>query len=144
MVSHILFLFNAYGQNSITIGVLALNPHGGENGLFGQNEENKFIKPAIEKAKSDGIRALGPLVPDTAFVESNLQSIDAFVCMYHDQGLIPLKTLAFNSAINITLGLPIIRTSVDHGTALDIAWKGLADTKSLYHAIKVASKLSKS
>ena len=107
------------------IAVLGLNPHCGESGLFGRNEESRIIEPAIKKSVQIGLNVDGPLSPDTAFVSSNLETYDAFVCMYHDQGLIPLKMLAFDSAVNVTLGLPIIRTSVDHGTALDISWKGL-------------------
>lgn len=126
------------------IGVLGLNPHCGESGLFGCNEESTIIQPAIEKAKQAGIDLVGPLAPDTAFVASNLNAIDAFVCMYHDQGLIPLKMLAFDSAVNVTLGLPIIRTSVDHGTALDIAWKGIAKSSSLVESICLASLMCQS
>ena len=84
---------------------------------------------------------IGPLAPDTAFIKQNLERFDAFICMYHDQGLIPLKLLSFDSAVNVTLGLPIIRTSVDHGTALDIAWKGLVDSSSLLEAVSLASAL---
>jgi 4-hydroxythreonine-4-phosphate dehydrogenase len=126
------------------IAVLGLNPHCGESGLFGRNEESMIIKPAIEKAKQDGLNIAGPLAPDTAFVKSNLDAYDAFVCMYHDQGLIPLKLLAFDSAVNVTLGLPIVRTSVDHGTALDIAWKGVAKSSSLIQSICLAALICRS
>jgi len=129
-------------SRNLKLGVLGLNPHGGENGLFGSGEEERIIKPAIEKARKAGIDVVGPLAPDTAFIESNRKYIDAYVCMYHDQGLIPLKMLAFDSAVNMTLGLPIIRTSVDHGTALDIAWKGIASPLSLIKAIELASKMA--
>lgn len=126
------------------IGVLGLNPHCGESGLFGLNEESRIIEPAIKKAEQTGMNVEGPLAPDTAFVSSHLDTYDAFVCMYHDQGLIPLKMLAFDSAVNVTLGLPIIRTSVDHGTALDIAWKGMAKSSSLIQSICLASLMCRS
>jgi len=126
------------------IGVLGLNPHCGESGLFGLNEESRIIEPAIKKAEQTGMNVEGPLAPDTAFVSSHLDTYDAFVCMYHDQGLIPLKMLAFDSAVNVTLGLPIIRTSVDHGTALDIAWKGIAKSSSLIQSICLASLMCRS
>jgi 4-phospho-D-threonate 3-dehydrogenase / 4-phospho-D-erythronate 3-dehydrogenase len=123
--------------------VCGLNPHAGENGLFGNGEEERFIIPAIEKARQLGIDIEGPLPPDTAFLPRKRKSTDVFVCMYHDQGHIPVKALAFDSAVNTTLGLPIIRTSVDHGTALDIAWQGKATPASLYSALRLAVKLSK-
>lgn len=121
--------------------VCALNPHSGEHSLFG-NEERIFIEPAIAKAKQEDINCEGPLPPDTAFIPSRISKTDAYICMYHDQGLIPFKMLSFNTGVNVTLGLPIVRTSVDHGTAFDIAWKGLANPSSLIHAIKLAIKLS--
>jgi len=123
------------------LAVCGLNPHGGENGLFGNEEEENLIIPAIEKARGEGMELLGPLPPDTAFTPSIRKSIDAYVCMYHDQGLIPVKALAFEEAVNVTLGLPIIRTSVDHGTALDIAWQGKADPSSLKSAVRLAVKM---
>lgn len=126
---------------SIRLGVLGLNPHNGESGLFGLNEEATIIEPALKAARGLDISVVGPLAPDTAFIQANRDRLDAFVCMYHDQGLIPLKLLAFDSAVNVTLGLSITRTSVDHGTALDIAWKGLASDTSLQSAIQLASKL---
>lgn len=119
-----------------------LNPHAGENGLFGQREEERFIMPAIESARSAGIQVEGPLPPDTAFLAWRRAQTDAFICMYHDQGHIPLKALAFDSAINTTLGLPVIRTSVDHGTAFDIAWQGRANPNSLFEAVALAARLS--
>lgn len=118
-----------------------LNPHAGENGLFGQREEERFIIPAIEAARAAGIHIEGPLPPDTAFLAWRRKQTDAFICMYHDQGHIPLKALAFDSAINTTLGLPVIRTSVDHGTAFDIAWQGKANPNSLFEAVALAAKL---
>ncbi|NQU39732.1 MAG: 4-hydroxythreonine-4-phosphate dehydrogenase PdxA [Lentisphaerae bacterium] len=121
--------------------VCGLNPHAGEHGLFGDGEEERIIAPAIAIARERGLQVEGPLPPDTAFLPQRRKTTDAYICMYHDQGLIPLKMLAFDSAINITLGLPIIRTSVDHGTALDIAWQGRANPNSLFEAIKLAAWL---
>jgi len=122
--------------------VCGLNPHAGEGGLFGNHEEQNFIIPAIERARADGAVIEGPLPPDTAFLDWRREQTDAHICMYHDQGLIPLKTLAFDRAINITLGLPIVRTSVDHGTALDIAWQHKANPRSLFEAVSLAARLS--
>jgi 4-hydroxythreonine-4-phosphate dehydrogenase len=124
------------------IGVCGLNPHAGEHGLFGQGEEEKFVAPAVAEAKRRGMDATGPLVPDAAFTEGVRKKFDAFVCLYHDQGHIPFKMLAFDTGVNLTLGLPIIRTSVDHGTAFDIAWQGKADPTSLYSAIHIAAQLA--
>lgn len=121
--------------------VCGLNPHAGEGGLFGNREEERFIIPAIEIARQRGITVEGPLPPDTAFLPARRKRTDAFVCMYHDQGHIPLKALSFETAVNTTLGLPIVRTSVDHGTALDIAWKKFdADPTSMLQAIALATK----
>lgn len=124
------------------IAVCGLNPHAGEHGLFGQGEEEKFVVPAVAEAKKRGIDATGPLVPDAAFTDGLRKQFDAFVCLYHDQGHIPFKMLAFDTGVNLTLGLPIIRTSVDHGTAFDIAWQGKADPTSLYSAIHIAAQLA--
>lgn len=124
------------------LGILGLNPHAGEHGLFGNREEERFIIPAMELARERGIEVEGPLPPDTAFLPAKRRSTDAFVCMYHDQGHIPLKALAFDNAVNTTLGLPIIRTSVDHGTACDIAWQGKANGGSLFEAVKLAAQLA--
>lgn len=124
------------------ITVCGLNPHAGEGGLFGRREEEQIILPAIQQASIKGIAAVGPLPPDTAFLPSYRAETDCYVCMYHDQGLIPLKTLAFDTAVNTTLGLPIVRTSVDHGTALDIAWQGKASYSSMQHAIDLAIRLT--
>ena len=121
------------------IGVLGLNPHAGEHGLFGEEEEQVII-PAIEAARAKGFEVEGPIPPDTAFLPAKRRATDFFVCMYHDQGHIPLKALAFDNAVNTTLGLPIIRTSVDHGTALDIAGQGKANPGSLFEAVKLALK----
>lgn len=124
------------------IAVCGLNPHAGEHGLFGAQEEERFIVPAIDKARTRGIDAEGPLPPDAAFVPSKRRQVDAYVCMYHDQGHIPFKMLAFDTGVNITLGLPMIRTSVDHGTAFDIAWTGRANPTSLYQAVLWAARLA--
>jgi 4-phospho-D-threonate 3-dehydrogenase / 4-phospho-D-erythronate 3-dehydrogenase len=126
------------------IAVCGLNPHAGEHGLFGRGEEERIITPAIEAAREKGIEVEGPLPPDTAFIATKRKIVDAYVCMYHDQALIPLKALAFDSAVNTTLGLPVPRTSVDHGTACDIAWQGKANPNSLFEAVKLAVKLAAS
>jgi 4-hydroxythreonine-4-phosphate dehydrogenase len=124
------------------IGVAGLNPHAGEGGIFG-NEEKDIIKPAVDEAKKQGINVQGPLSPDAIFYLAKLGMFDIVVAMYHDQGLIPLKLLSFNRSVNVTLGLPIIRTSVDHGTGFDIAGKGWANPQSLIQAIKVATHFAK-
>jgi 4-hydroxythreonine-4-phosphate dehydrogenase len=124
------------------LGVCGLNPHAGEHGLFGNREEEKFVAPAVAEARRKGIDANGPLVPDAAFTANVRKKFDAIVTLYHDQGHIPFKMLAFDTGVNTTLGLPIIRTSVDHGTAFDIAWQGKADPTSLYCAIHLAAGLS--
>jgi len=121
------------------IGVLGLNPHAGEHGLFGAEEEAVII-PAINAARAKGFDVEGPIPPDTAFLPNKRKETDLFVCMYHDQGHIPLKALCFDKAVNTTLGLPIVRTSVDHGTALDIAGQGKANPNSLFEAVKLALK----
>ncbi|MEI7946034.1 MAG: 4-hydroxythreonine-4-phosphate dehydrogenase PdxA [bacterium] len=125
------------GKMQPRIGVLAFNPHAGEGGLFG-DEEVRVIQPAIEHVRKEGINALGPLVPDTAF----LTHYDAVVAMYHDQGLIPFKMAAFDSGVNVTLGLPIIRTSPDHGTAFNIAWQGIAKPDSFKSAVLLAAQMA--
>lgn len=124
------------------LALLGLNPHAGENGLFG-DEEARLIEPAIEILRAEGIDLVGPLSADTAFIPAVRQNIDGYIAMYHDQGLIPLKTLAFDEAVNITLGLPIIRTSVDHGTAYDLARQGTAQVTSLYAACDAALRLAR-
>lgn len=123
--------------------VLGLNPHAGEHGLFGNFEEERLIAPAVAAAREAGLIIEGPIPPDTAFVPEKRRTVDAFICMYHDQGHIPLKALAFDTAVNTTLGLPIIRTSVDHGTACDIAWQGKARGSSLFEAVRMAAKLAR-
>ncbi|MDD5773122.1 MAG: 4-hydroxythreonine-4-phosphate dehydrogenase PdxA [bacterium] len=132
-----------FGKKKPLIAVCSLNPHGGEGGLFG-GEEAEFIEPAIKKAKKENIRVEGPFASDTLFVKANQGMYDAVIVMYHDQGLIPLKMASFGNAVNITLGLPFIRTSVDHGTAFDIAGKGIAGTGSMEAAIKLATQMVKS
>ncbi len=128
------------GINNPRIAVAGLNPHAGESGLCGK-EEIKAILPAVRKAQAKGIEVSGPYSPDVVFYRANKGDFDIVVCMYHDQGLIPFKMLAFNRGVNMTVGLPFIRTSPDHGTAFDIAWKNMADPSSLLEAIKLASKL---
>lgn len=123
------------------IVVLGLNPHAGEHGLFGDREEERFIEPAVSAASARGWNIEGPIPPDTAFLKKRLAETDCFVCMYHDQGHIPVKALAFDKSVNTTLGLSIPRTSVDHGTALDIAWQGVADPSSMFEAVKLNVKL---
>ena len=125
------------------IGVAGLNPHAGESGIFGQ-EEIKIIKPAVEEAQKLGIDVKGPISPDAIFFLANSGMFDLVVAMYHDQGLIPLKLLAFNRSVNVTIGLPFVRTSVDHGTGFDIAGKGWANPQSLIEAVKVAAHFCKS
>jgi len=123
------------------IAVCGLNPHAGEHGLFG-SEDIEHVAPAIEAAVADGIEATGPHPADTVFYQAvHRGRYDAIVCMYHDQGHAPMKLLAFDTAVNVTLGLPIVRTSVDHGTAFDIAWTGQAFTSSVQHAVDYARKL---
>ena len=124
------------------LGVCGLNPHAGEHGLFGNREEENFVGPAVKLARERGIQIEGPLVPDAVFTTGQRKNYDVIVTLYHDQGHIPFKMLAFDTGVNITLGLPIIRTSVDHGTAFDIAWQGKADPTSLYSAINVAADLA--
>jgi 4-hydroxythreonine-4-phosphate dehydrogenase len=124
------------------LGVCGLNPHAGEHGLFGRREEERFVAPAVKRARRKGIDASGPLVPDAVFTSGQRKKYDAIVTLYHDQGHIPFKMLAFDTGVNVTLGLPIIRTSVDHGTAFDIAWQGKADATSLFSAIRVAAELA--
>lgn len=122
--------------------VCGLNPHAGENGLFGDREEERIIVPAVRAALARGLDVTGPVPPDTAFTPARRKEFDAVVCMYHDQGHIPVKMIAFESAVNTTLGLPVIRTSVDHGTAFDIAWQGKASPGSLFSAVRLAAKLA--
>jgi 4-phospho-D-threonate 3-dehydrogenase / 4-phospho-D-erythronate 3-dehydrogenase len=122
------------------IAVSSLNPHAGEEGLFGDEEATR-IAPAVAAALGEGIDVHGPFPNDTLFHQALAGAYDAVVAMYHDQGHIALKTVGFDRAVNVTLGLPIVRTSVAHGTAFDIAWKGLADPASLIAAVRVAARL---
>jgi 4-hydroxythreonine-4-phosphate dehydrogenase len=128
-----------FGIENPKIAVAGLNPHAGEGGMFG-DEEERIILPAIKLAQSQGLVARGPYPPDTIFNQAQKGFYDAVICMYHDQGLIPFKMIHFNDGVNTTLGLPIIRTSVDHGTAYDIAGQGKADPGSLTAAIKMAAE----
>lgn len=126
------------------IGVCAINPHAGENGLFGYGEEAEKITPAIEKLQADGIDARGPLPADTAFFLAGRGDYDLIVAMYHDQGHGPVKVLGIEAGVNITVGLPVIRTSVDHGTAFDIAGKGIVEVGSMIEALRQAAEMSPS
>ncbi len=130
-----------FGISNPRIAVAGFNPHAGEQGLFG-DEEHCLILPAITRAKTQGIRCSGPHPADTIFAKAIKGAFDGIVALYHDQGLIPLKTVAFGHCVNITVGLPILRTSVDHGTAFDIAGKGVADPTSLVDAIVMAAQLA--
>ncbi|MGH9892073.1 MAG: PdxA family dehydrogenase, partial [bacterium] len=131
-----------FGIRRPRIAVAGLNPHAGEDGIFGP-EEKRWILPAVRAARKKGIRAEGPFAADSLFHRAARGDYDAVVCMYHDQGLIPLKLLHFFGAVGLTLGLPIIRTSVDHGTAYDIAGKDQADPASMKEAILLAAELAK-
>ncbi len=124
------------------IGVAGLNPHAGEHGLFGR-EEIDAIEPAIAECRAEGIDVTGPFPGDTIFVRATRGAVDVVIACYHDQGLIPVKLLAFGQAVNVTIGLPIIRTSVDHGTAFDIAGQGIADHGSMVAAVLLAAKLAR-
>jgi 4-hydroxythreonine-4-phosphate dehydrogenase len=122
------------------MAVAGLNPHAGEAGMFGDEEENA-IAPAVRDAKKEGIPVTGPFPPDTLFYRAARGEFDLVVSMYHDQGLIPLKLLAFETGVNVTVGLPIVRTSPDHGTAYEIAWQGRADPSSMAEAMRLATEL---
>ncbi len=134
-------LIRQFGIPEPRLAVLALNPHAGENGLFG-DEETRLIEPAIAAARTAGIAADGPHSADTLFYFAARGDYDAVICMYHDQGLIPLKLLHFEDAVNVTLGLPIVRTSVDHGTAYNLAGTGTASTASLIAALQMADRMA--
>lgn len=129
------------GYERPRIAVAGLNPHAGEHGLFGE-EEVREIGPAIGKCRSEGIDVTGPEPPDTVFLKASQGAFDLVVAMYHDQGHIPLKLLDFQGGVNVTVGLPFVRTSVDHGTAFDIAGQGVADPSSLLRALEVADRLT--
>jgi 4-hydroxythreonine-4-phosphate dehydrogenase len=130
-----------FGLKRPRLAVLALNPHAGEGGLFG-DEEKRHIAPAVAAARAEGIVASGPHSADTLFWFAVQGQYDAVICMYHDQGLIPLKLLHFDDGVNVTLGLPIVRTSVDHGTAYDLAGTGQASPASLIAAVKMAAVMA--
>ena len=131
-----------FGLKSPKLAIAGLNPHAGENGYLG-NEEKLFIEPAVKKLQSKGMNINGPFPADTLFHEQAREKYDAIICMYHDQALIPLKTIAFHRGVNVTLGLPFVRTSPDHGTAFDIAGTGKANSGSLLAAILLAQKMAK-
>jgi len=130
-----------FGTPSPRIAVAGLNPHAGEHGLFG-TEEQRVIAPAIAQCRARGANVAGPFPADTLFVRASRGEFDVVVACYHDQGLIPVKLLAFGRAVNVTLGLPIVRTSVDHGTAFDIAGQGVADPGSMIAAVLLAARLA--
>jgi 4-hydroxythreonine-4-phosphate dehydrogenase len=129
------------GFDEPRIAVCGLNPHAGEHGMFG-TEDQRTIAPAIEAARAKGIAASGPHAADTVFLQAWRGAYDLVVAMYHDQGHIPMKLLDFEGTVNVTLGIPIIRTSVDHGTAFDIAGKGLADARSMKAAMRLAARMA--
>ena len=131
-----------FGVAAPRIAVAGLNPHAGEHGLFGREEETAIV-PAIAAARGRGIDVSGPFPADTVFVRARRGEFDVVVACYHDQGLIPVKLVAFGEAVNVTLGLPIVRTSVDHGTAFDIAGKGIADPQSMIAAVLLAARLAR-
>jgi 4-hydroxythreonine-4-phosphate dehydrogenase len=135
-------LRDKFGIAKPRLALAGLNPHAGESGSMGE-EDAAIVAPAVARLRSMGIDARGPLPPDTMFHAEARQTYDAAICMYHDQALIPIKTLDFDSGVNVTLGLPIIRTSPDHGTAFDIAGKGTAKPDSLIAALKMAATMAK-
>jgi 4-hydroxythreonine-4-phosphate dehydrogenase len=130
-----------FGAEARRIALCGVNPHAGESGLFGA-EERDVLRPAIEALRGEGIDVAGPFPADSLFVRATKGEFDAVIAAYHDQGLIPVKLLAFGRAVNVTLGLPFVRTSVDHGTGFDIVERGCADGGSLLEAIKVAAELA--
>jgi 4-hydroxythreonine-4-phosphate dehydrogenase len=129
------------GIPSPRVAVAGLNPHAGEEGLLG-SEEEEIIRPAVRECAAGGIAVSGPYPGDTVFYRAAAGEFDAVVAMYHDQGLAPLKALSFADAVNVTLGLPIVRTSVGHGTAFDIAGRGVADPGSLLAAVSLAARMA--
>jgi len=130
------------GTTAPRIAVCGINPHAGENGLFGRGEEAEKVAPAIERARAEGIDAIGPLPADTTFFRAVRGDFDLVVAMYHDQGHCPVKVLGLDAGVNITIGLPVVRTSVDHGTAFDIAGTGAADERSLVEALRQAAEMA--
>ena len=130
-----------FGYAAPRLAVAGLNPHAGEHGIMG-HEDEQVLRPAVDAQRARGIDVAGPLPGDTVFVRAVNGEFDAVVACYHDQGLIPVKLLAFGEAVNVTLGLPIVRTSVDHGTAYDIAGRGVADPSSMIAAVRLAARLA--
>ena len=132
----------AAGIAAPRIAVCGINPHAGEHGLFGRGEEEAQVAPGVARARAAGIDALGPLPADTTFFRAVRGDFDLVVAMYHDQGHCPVKVLGLDAGVNITIGLPVVRTSVDHGTAFDIAGTGVADERSLVEALRQAGQLA--
>ncbi|HUT99158.1 MAG TPA: 4-hydroxythreonine-4-phosphate dehydrogenase PdxA [bacterium] len=141
-IVHVARLFRAFLGKKLDreprLALCGLNPHAGDFGVIG-DEEERIVVPAAEELRADGLDISGPLAADTLFTEKNLSRFDGFIALYHDQGLIPVKLLAFDSAVNVTLGLPFLRTSPSHGTAFDIAGKGMSDIESIISAFSVVS-----
>ena len=129
-----------FGIADPKLALAGLNPHAGEGGVIG-DEDDRVLAPAVARARARGIAIAGPIPGDTVFVRASRGEFDCVIACYHDQGLIPVKLLAFGSAVNVTIGLPIIRTSVDHGTAFDIAGKGVADAGSMIAAVRLAAEM---
>jgi 4-hydroxythreonine-4-phosphate dehydrogenase len=130
------------GTSKPRLALAGVNPHAGEHGLFG-DEETRILQPALEKLRRARLAVTGPHSPDTVFHHAARGDFDAVICPYHDQGLIPFKLIAFHTGVNVTLGLPLIRTSPDHGTALDLAGRGLADHRSMLAAVQLACRLTR-
>ncbi len=132
---------SSFGVARPQLALAGLNPHAGEGGVIG-DEDDRVLAPAVQRARDLGIEISGPIPGDTVFVRASRGEFDCVIACYHDQGLIPVKLLAFGSAVNVTIGLPIIRTSVDHGTAFDIAGKGVADAGSMIAAVRLAAQMA--
>jgi 4-hydroxythreonine-4-phosphate dehydrogenase len=130
-----------FGYPAPRIALAGLNPHAGEHGLLG-TEDERVLRPAVERGRQRSVDVSGPFPADTLFVRAIRGEFDVVIACYHDQGLIPVKMAAFGKAVNVTLGLPIVRTSVDHGTAFDIAGQGIADPGSMIEAVKLAARLA--
>jgi 4-hydroxythreonine-4-phosphate dehydrogenase len=132
---------SSFGVERPKLAIAGLNPHAGEGGVIG-DEDDRVLAPAVQRARGLGIEISGPIPGDTVFVRASRGEFDCVIACYHDQGLIPVKLLAFGSAVNVTIGLPIVRTSVDHGTAFDIAGKGVADAGSMIAAVRLAAQMA--
>ena len=132
---------SSFGVARPRLALAGLNPHAGEGGVIG-GEDDRVLAPAVQRARDLGIEISGPIPGDTVFVRASRGEFDCVIACYHDQGLIPVKLLAFGSAVNVTIGLPIVRTSVDHGTAFDIAGKGVADAGSMIAAVRLAAQIA--